>query len=476
MESFKKLGLGHGIVQLIKESGFTEPTDVQAKAIPLVLDGKDVLGSSATGSGKTLAFGAGIIERMESGNGIQCLVLTPTRELADQVAKSLRHFSSYKKLVVSEIYGGVSIEPQKHALRRADIVVGTPGRILDHLNQRSLDLTDIKYLVLDEADRMLDMGFIDDVVKIIEYCPKERQTLLFSATISHDIERISKHYMREPVAIESESQVDPSKLHQVFYDVQNDMKFSLLVHLLKEERSGLVMVFCNTRKNADYIVHNLQRNNLNAVAIHGGLTQNKRTKIMQDFHSAHALILVCTDVAARGLDIKGVSHVYNYDSPKTSTEYIHRIGRTARAGKEGIAITLVSQRDYENFRKVCADPALTIQQKEILQIERVYVKFRDIGSGYGNRFGGDRRGFGHGRSGERRGFGGGSRFGSERNRGGFRGSRVSGSGRHFDRGTRGGFGGRGSDREFGGNRERGNSGRHAGRSFGGRGQSKGRRY
>ena len=227
MESFRKLGLSYGIVQLIKEMGFTEPTDVQEKAIPLVLDGRDVLGSSATGSGKTLAFGAGIIERMEISKGIQCLVLTPTRELADQVAKAMRYFSSYKKLTVAEVYGGVSIEPQKHALRRADIVVGTPGRILDHLKQRSLDLNHIKYLVLDEADRMLDMGFIDDVVSIIDRCPKERQTLLFSATISHDIERIAKHYMREPVAIESESQVDPSKLHHVFYDVASNLKLSL---------------------------------------------------------------------------------------------------------------------------------------------------------------------------------------------------------------------------------------------------------
>ena len=453
MESFKKLGLGHGIMQLVKESGFTEPTDVQAKAIPLVLEGKDILGSSATGSGKTLAFGAGIIERMENGNGIQCLVLTPTRELADQVAKSLRYFSSYKKLVVAEIYGGVSIEPQKHILRRADIVVGTPGRILDHLKQKSLVLDDVKYLVLDEADRMLDMGFIDDVVRIIDYCPKERQTLLFSATISHDIERIAKHYMREPVAIESESLVDPSKLHHIFYDVPNDMKFSLLVHLLREEKSGLVMVFCNTRKNADYIVHNLQRNSLNAVAIHGGLTQNKRTQIMQDFHSAHALILVCTDVAARGLDIKGVSHVYNYDSPKASTEYIHRVGRTARAGKEGIAVTLVSSRDYENFRKVCMDPDLKINQKELPEFEQVHVKFRDIDRGYGSRFGGDRGGFRGGRSGgSRGGFGGGSRF---------------------DRGTRGGFGGRGSDRAFGGARDDRNSGGRGGRGFGGRGGGRG---
>lgn len=447
MESFRKLGLGHEMLKLLQEAGFTDPSDIQEKAIPLVLSGRDVLGSSATGSGKTLAFGAGIIESIKSGEGIKALILTPTRELAEQISKTLYKFSRHNHLEIVEIYGGVSIEPQKRALRHADIVVGTPGRILDHLRQATLNLKNLKYLVLDEADRMLDMGFIDDVVTIIEQCPKERQTLLFSATVSPDIQRIAKHYMRDPVLVESESYVDPSKLRQVYYDSPNNLKFSLLVHLLKDEKSGLVMVFCNTRRNADYVVHNLQRNGLDAIAIHGGLAQNKRSRVLEEFHSAKALILVCTDVAARGLDIKNVSHVYNFDVPKTSTEYIHRIGRTARAGKEGIAITIVTQRDYESFQKVMSDPSLTIVQQDMPEVQSIPVRFREDSRDRDNRgrltFGGRGRGFGG-----RRDFG----------------NRDSGGG---DRGGRGGsrFGGRSSGgSRFGGSR--GGDSRGGGRRFG----------
>ena len=453
LESFAKLGLSAGMLKALADAGFTEPTDVQAKAIPLVLSGKDVLGSSATGSGKTLAFGAGIIERLDAGQGIQCLVLTPTRELAEQVGKTLEKYSKHIGLKVVEIYGGVSIVPQKHDLRSADIVVGTPGRILDHLRNDSLDLSKIKFLVLDEADRMLDMGFIDDVVTIINKCPKERQTLLFSATISSDISRIAKHYMNEPVLVESESQVDPSKLHQVYYDVPSNLKFSLLIHLLKEEKSGLVMVFCNTRRNADYVVHNLERNKIDAIAIHGGLAQNKRSRIMEEFHSSKALILVCTDVAARGLDIKNVSHVYNFDVPKTSTEYIHRIGRTARAGKEGIAITIVSQRDYDSFRSVLRDPSITIKQEPMPEVQPIFVRFKEESSDRDNRgrltFGGRGRFSG---SRERTDRGGGRSFGGRGDsRGGHERSSSSGGERTFGRArfgspSRSSGGSRGSER------------------------------
>ncbi len=438
MESFRKLGLGAEMLKALQDAGFTDPSDIQEKAIPLVLSGKDVLGSSATGSGKTLAFGAGIIENLKAGEGIRALILTPTRELAEQIGKTLHKFSRHSNLEITEIYGGVSIEPQKRTLRHSDIVVGTPGRILDHLRQATLNLSHLKYLVLDEADRMLDMGFIDDVVTIIDQCPKSRQTLLFSATISSDIERISKHYMKDPVLVESESYVDASKLRQVYYDSPNNLKFSLLVHLLKEEKSGLVMVFTNTRRNADYLVHNLQRNRLDAMAIHGGLAQNKRSRVLETFHSAKALILVCTDVAARGLDIKNVSHVYNFDVPKTSTEYIHRIGRTARAGKEGIAITIVTQRDYENFQRVMSDRSLNIVIQELPQVESIPVRFREDVNDRDNRgrltFGGRGKGFGGRRDfGERRSFGGQSRGGDSRGGSRFGGGRGDsrGGGRSF---------------------------------------------
>lgn len=375
MEQFRKLKLSESILKAIEEIGFREPTEIQEKAIPIVLEGKDVLGSSATGSGKTLVFGAGIIEKSKKGIGAQALILTPTRELAEQVAQSLRKFSKYNGLKVVEIYGGVSINPQIRDLTEAEIIVGTPGRILDHINKRTINLTKISCLVLDEADRMLDMGFINDVEKIINSCPKHRQTLLFSATISPDIERLSKKYMKSPIYVEAETYVDSNKLDQVFYDVPQNLKFSLLVHLLKREKAGLIMVFCNTRRNADSLSNNLRRYNLDAIAIHGGLTQNKRNSIMKAFHSGKTYLLVCTDIAARGLDIKNVSHIYNYDIPSNSIDYIHRIGRTARAGKEGRAISLVSHKDYENFRKVSSDSSLSIKNRSIPHIEYLHARF-----------------------------------------------------------------------------------------------------
>lgn len=406
MEKFRNLKLSEGLMRAIKEEKFEEPSEIQEKTIPLVLEGKDVIGSSSTGSGKTLAFGAGIIEKVKKGQGIQALILTPTRELAEQVTKHLRVFSRYHDLTVKEIYGGVAIEPQIKALSRGEIIVGTPGRILDLLNRRALHLEKIKFLVLDEADKMLEMGFIEDVQRIINECPKERQTLLFSATISRDIEHLAKRYMKNPVYVETKSYVDSSKLQQIFYDVPQNLKFSLLVHLLKQEKSDIAMVFCNTRRNTDMVAQNLKRHNVQALAIHGGLSQNKRNSIMKSFHSQQAVILVCTDVAARGLDIKDISHIYNYDSPKTSTEYIHRIGRTARAGKEGMAVSLVSARDYENFRKVCEDDSLDIKDEPLPELEQLHVNFNSPSDRYsregnvrsGNRYGSNDRRESRGRS------------------------------------------------------------------------------
>mgnify|MGYP001583562427 CR=1 FL=1 len=402
MESFRKLGLSEPMIKLMEESKFKEPSEIQERTIPIAFAGKDIIGGSATGSGKTLAFGASIIEHSVKGKGIQALILTPTRELAEQVGKVLQKFSSYKQLHVTMVYGGVGISPQINALERAEIVVGTPGRILDHMERRTINLKNLKTLVLDEADRMLDMGFIDDVEKIIRACPKPRQTMLFSATISQDIEHIAKKHMVHPESVSVDSYVDPSLLKQVYYDVPKELKFSLLVHLLQNETSGLVMVFCNTRINADFVANNLINQQIEAMAIHGGLTQQKRDRIMQAFRSEKVYVLVCTDIAARGLDIKNVSHVYNYDSPKNSKEYIHRIGRTARAGKDGIAISLVSQRDYESFRNVLMDDSIKVDQLSVpTNIKRVFIRFdrrddrRSFSGGrrsFGNR--GDRSGRG----------------------------------------------------------------------------------
>ncbi|MDP1728892.1 MAG: DEAD/DEAH box helicase, partial [archaeon] len=363
----------------------------------------------------------------EKTGKIQALVLVPTRELADQVARSIKAFSKHKPLTIAEIFGGVSMGPQVEKLRHSDVVVGTPGRILDHIGRETLNLSNVKILVLDEADRMLDMGFIDDVKEIIKECPEKRQTMLFSATISHEIRKISDRYMDHPVEVMAESQVDPSKLKQVFYDVPDNMKFSLFVHLLKQEKPGLVMVFCNTQRNTDFVAKNLNQLGINALAIHGGFSQDKRTRTLAKFHEGKVDVLVCTDVAARGLDIKGVSHVYNYDIPREPNQYVHRIGRTARAGSEGIAINILASRDYDNFKQVKRHNDLEIEKLELPDFDRVVIQFKEPSRG---RFG-DRGGSG--------GFRGGSRFGrssNSRSSGRDRDDRREGGRGRFSRGDR----------------------------------------
>ncbi|MFC1686033.1 DEAD/DEAH box helicase [Nanoarchaeota archaeon] len=467
MEHFKKLGLSKNLLKVIEELSFTVPSEIQEKAIPLVLKGKDVIGYAATGSGKTLAFGAGIAERVIKGKGVQALIMTPTRELAEQVADSVIMFSKHHKLTMQKVYGGVSMEPQIIGLRKAEVVIGTPGRLLDLLRRGTLKLDNLHILVLDEADRLVDMGFLPDVETIIKQCPKKRQTLLFSATSSPDMDYIQDEHMTNPTVIEVTQYVDPTKLTQVYYDVPTNLKFSLLVHLLKKDTSKLMMVFCNTKRNADIITSNLKKQNINALAIHGGLSQNKRTGVLKSFHDENIQVMVCTDVAARGLDIKNVSHVYNYDSPKNNKEYIHRIGRTARAGKEGKAISLVAERDYENFRNVINDSSLKIDLKEVPKIEKVPFLFKSFtqenrdyrgGSGFGrsSRFGRDNRerrprSFG-GRDERPRSFGGNNRGErDERPRrfgGNNRGERPRRFGGNNSSGSRN-FGGR--PRSFGGN-------------------------
>jgi ATP-dependent RNA helicase DeaD len=383
MERFRKLGITHHIMRVIEEEKFEKPSEIQEKAIPLILEGKDVIAGSATGSGKTLVFGSSIIHNCEKGKGLQALILTPTRELAEQVSKALKKFSKYKPLNIIAVYGGVSINTQIHELRFADVVVGTPGRLLDHLERRTINLGRVKILVLDEADRMLDMGFLEDVEKIIRICPQNRQTMLFSATIPEDINRLANRYMKGPIKVSAEVYVDPKKLTQVYYDVPDNMKFSLLVHLLKNERAGLVMVFCNTKKNTDFVAKNLKLLGVDALAIHGGFSQSRRTSTMKQFNdSKRTYVLVCTDVAARGLDIKGVSHVYNYDIPKDGKDYIHRIGRTARAGEEGKAISILASRDHDNFSRVLRDNDVKILKEQTPYVERVQIKWKEQPGGF----------------------------------------------------------------------------------------------
>jgi len=377
MKKFRSLGISESILKAIAAEKFEKPTEIQEKTIPHILSGRDVIAGSETGSGKTLAFSCEMAQKTEKGKGIQALVLTPTRELAEQVAKEIRKFSKHRELFIVTVYGGVSISPQIENLQKADIVVGTPGRILDHIGRRTINLSGIRTLVLDEADRMLDMGFIDDVEKIISECNKNRQTLLFSATISPEIARLAKRYMKNPLKISGESYVDPKKLKQVYYDIADNLKFSLIVHLMKNEKKGLVMVFCNSRRTTDFVATNLKKEGIDAQAIHGGFSQEKRLRTIKNFNSRKAHVLVCTDVAARGLDIPGISHVYNYDIPKEAKQYIHRIGRTARAGKEGKAINILASMDYDNFTRVLRENDLEIPKKETPYVKRLVMKKAD---------------------------------------------------------------------------------------------------
>ena len=458
MERFRKLGIIEPILKSIEEQKFEHPSEIQEKAIPLIIEGKDVIAGASTGSGKTLVFAAGIIKIAEKGHGIQSLVLTPTRELAEQVSSTISKFSKNKHLEIIPVYGGVSIEPQIRQLKSADVVVGTPGRILDHLNRGTIKFTHLKILVLDEADRMLDMGFQRDVEKIIRACPTKRQTLLFSATISDDISRLAGRYMKSPVEVSAEIYVDASKLTQIYYDAGEGQKFPLLVHFLKHEKSGLVMVFCNTQRNTDFIARNLTKNGIDAIGIHGGHSQNKRTHTMEKFNSQKFSVLVCTDVASRGLDIKGVSHVYNYDVPKEAKEYVHRIGRTARAGKEGKVINIIGRRDYENFRNIRANGELNIEKGELPEVERVFISKERDSEDYG-----ERKNYG---SGSRGSYGGGGRGNYGRGRESYGQRRESGRGESGRDGARRSFGGRISHDsgrgESGGSFRRGDSRRDSG--------------
>ncbi len=371
----------------IFDLGFSEFTEIQEKCIPLIQQGKDVIGQSFTGSGKTAAFGFPALEKVVPGKGIQLLVLVPTRELCIQVAKEFRKFSKYRRTYITGIYGGESINPQISDLRHTDVVIGTPGRLLDHLSRGTLNMSGIKILVLDEADKMFEMGFIDDVRRIISRVPRNCQKLLFGATLPPEIMSIAKSYLNNPERVKMQTYVDKSKIVQHYYDVEKEDKFSLLVHTLNKELGGLAIVFCGARHIVDAVNKNLNKQGIKSQALHGGMTQSRRRQVIDAFHNQQLDVLVASDVAARGLDIKNLNLIINYNIPKTSQEYVHRIGRTARAGEEGKVISLLSWDDYGNFRRVLEDRYLLIHKMETPHFEHVeFIKQQRYGRPSYERF------------------------------------------------------------------------------------------
>jgi ATP-dependent RNA helicase RhlE len=350
--SFADLGLSEPILRAVAELGYATPTPIQQQAIPAVLSGRDLLAGAQTGTGKTAGFTLPILHRLSdpsvkgpsSGRPpIRCLILTPTRELAAQVEESVRVYGKYLTLESMAMFGGVSIHPQiKRLKRRVDILVATPGRLLDHVQQGTLDLSQIEILVLDEADRMLDMGFIHDIKKVLALLPATRQNLLFSATFSDDIKALAERLLKTPQLIEvARRNATAETIAQTIYPVDRDRKRELLAHLIKTHNWFQVLVFTRTKHGANRLAEQLGKDGIPALAIHGNKSQNARTRALAEFKDGTLQVLVATDIAARGIDIDQLPHVVNYELPNVPEDYVHRIGRTGRAGAEGEAISLV---------------------------------------------------------------------------------------------------------------------------------------
>ncbi len=359
--SFTAFGLSRQIMDGVRAAGHTVPTPIQALAIHPALAGKDIVASAQTGTGKTAAFVLPLLHRLAAGDTSgtrnrrpRVLVLTPTRELAQQVEGAFGTYGQFLPLRSVAIYGGAGMNAQVAALRHGvDIIVATPGRLLDHLQQGSVDLSGIQALVLDEADRMLDMGFVRDVTRIIERIPGERQTLLFSATLSSDITTLAARFLQDPQVLESGERRNPADgITQHFYEAPHETKMALLLHALKTETMESVLVFSRTKHGADKICRRLESRDVTAVAIHSNRTQAQRERALAGFKRGHYRVLVATDIAARGIDVTGISHVVNFDVPRYAEDYIHRIGRTGRAGSAGDAITFVSEEELQYVRRI----------------------------------------------------------------------------------------------------------------------------
>jgi ATP-dependent RNA helicase RhlE len=353
--TFASLGLAPALLKAVVDAGYEHPTPIQVNAIPLALQGRDVIGLAQTGTGKTAAFTLPIVQRLMDGpRRARCLVLAPTRELCMQVKESFVKYAKHSGLKVVEVFGGVPLGPQERALRAGvDVVVATPGRLIDHLERQNVVFDDLEVLVLDEADRMLDMGFAPQINKIVAQLPKYRQTLLFSATMVAEVEALARKYLRKPIVVQMglRTQAVDTVAHAV-YPVPKERKTALLVELLKKDGMDSVLVFTRTKHGADRVVRHLEKAGIEADAFHADKSQGQRTSALASFKSGKTRVLVATDIAQRGLDIAGISHVINYDVPAQPEDYVHRIGRTGRAAATGDAYTLMSPDEIGTVRLI----------------------------------------------------------------------------------------------------------------------------
>ena len=372
---FASLGLSGAVLDAVRDAGYTEPTPIQRQAIPLILRGRDVMGLAQTGTGKTAAFTLPIIERLSGGpRRTRVLILTPTRELCVQVEASFKKYAIHAPLAVAPVYGGVPLEPQERQLRDGvDVVVATPGRLIDHLERENVVFDDLEVLVLDEADRMLDMGFAPQISRVVSSIPPYRQTLLFSATMPPEVEALARKYLRTPVVVQvGRRSAAANTVKHYVYPVPRDRKSALLADLLKREAMESVLVFTRTKHGADRVVRHLEREGIPAAAMHADKSQPQRTRALDDFKSGRVRVLVATDIAQRGLDISGITHVINYDVPQQAEDYVHRIGRTGRAASEGDAFTFMSADEIAMVR--------TIERVIGQEIPRISVPGFDFGT------------------------------------------------------------------------------------------------
>ena len=375
LPAFEQLGLAPELIDAIRDAGYREPTPIQAQAIPLALKGRDLIGLAQTGTGKTAAFTLPIVQRLLGGpRRLRALILTPTRELAAQVRESFEKYGRHSGLRVAEIFGGVALGPQETALRRGvDVVVATPGRLIDHLERQNLVFDDLEVLVLDEADRMLDMGFAPQINQIVREVPPYRQTLLFSATMPPEVEALARKYLRKPLVVQVglRTQAVDTVAHAV-YPVPRERKSALLAELLKRPEMDSVLVFTRTKHGADRLVRHLERAGIEASAMHADKSQSQRMQALEGFREGKIRVLVATDIAQRGLDIAGISHVINYDVPQKPEDYVHRIGRTGRAAATGDAFTFMSPDEIGMVR--------TIERVLGTPIPRISVPGYDFGT------------------------------------------------------------------------------------------------